>query len=153
MKVSGKYLDNFQSRMYWAAKEGKSLHKMVNDKVVGTTDTTVLTDTTLYYDLVEGEIVFITGFGMALNTNSDTLTLELVSTTQAAGAGSATALSHHFHMATGAAATGAATTHYDIIPPLIVKYSDGARSVTARVTVNDNSAAVTIGWHGFREQE
>lgn len=150
MKVSARALENFQTVAYNAAVDGRSLLKWVDDKVVGTTDATVLTDATLIYNLVAGEMVVITAIAWGLNTISDTLHTTIGYTDEASGAGTYTALTHHFETASGDKKTDIAPGHVDFIPVLVVKYSSGARCITMQVTVNDNTAEVTVGWHGFR---
>ena len=133
-----------------AAIDRRTLHKWVNDKTVGTTDATVLTDATLYYNLVENECVLVTGINYGVLTASDHMHLEVGWTTVAAGAGDFTALSPHYECGTGATVSGKIMLHDDISPPYHVCYASGARSISVRVTVNDNACEITAGWDGFR---
>ena len=153
MKVSGKYLDNLDTRGYHAACDGRALHKFVNDKVIGTTDATVLTDSTVIYNLSEGEQVVMTQAWLNLSTASDNAHMELGSTDQASGAGTFTAYTHHLETATGAANAFGVMQEFSGFPVGVIKYSSGARCVTLRVTVNDNSASVTAAWRGWVEKE
>lgn len=133
-----------------AAINGMKVNGWVNDKVVGTTDLTILTDATLYYNLVDGEAVVMTTFRFGISTNSDNCHYEVGWTTGAAGTGDFTALGGHFEFSTGTAASGSGMSTSQPIPPGVVRYSKGARSITWRVEANDNSCAVAIAWAGFR---
>lgn len=136
-----------------AAIAGMRVGKYVNDKVVGTTDPTVLTDATLYYNLSEGEAVVVTTFRYGISTNSDDCHFEVGYTSGTAGTGDFTALGGHFEFSTGTAASGSRMADIQPYPPAVVRYSAGARSITWRVEANDNSCAVSISWAGFRIKE
>jgi len=133
-----------------AALDGRDLHKWVDDKNVNSTDTTVLTDATLYYNLVEGEQVVITGVAWGIITASDDGHFTIGSTTAVAGGGDYTALCHHMEATTGTAKSTRSIYEEYFDVPIIVKYSSGARSITMRAHVNDTDCNVTVGWHGFR---
>ena len=133
-----------------AALDGRRVGRFVNDKVPGTTDPLVLTDATLYYNLVEGESVVVKTFRYGVTTNSDSAHFEVGYTTGAAGTGDFTALGGHFEHTTGTAASGQGMSTVQPRPPGVVRYAAGARSITWRVTANDNSCAVSISWAGYR---
>jgi len=106
----------------------------------------------IYYNLVEGEIVFITQYRVNLTTLSDSATWELGYTDAANGAGTFRPLTCEYHLATGAANSGIVPAYFVIDPPLRVTYAMGARSITFRVTTNDAGATVTAAYHGWRER-
>lgn len=54
-----------------------------------------------------------------------------------------------FHVYSGAANAGFQGVSLTFNPPGRVRYSDGARSLTARVQTNDAGATITITWHGY----
>jgi hypothetical protein len=125
---------------------------VVNNKTGIGTDT-ILTDATLVYDVRLGERVMITQINYGLSTISDSMHCELGFTDQAGGAGSFTALTSYRHIVTGAAIAGFTDNKEAFTPPRRASYSEGARSVTFRVTANDVAAAITLEWSGWIEKE
>lgn len=134
------------------SREGNALHKWVND-ALNLSTASILPTAGLCYDLNEGEQVFITNVCWGLHTASDSVIVEVVSTTGACGTGVATLASHHFEGATGATPTGKELQCYPIDPPIMVRYSDGARSVSLKADANDDAASVTMAWYGWVEDE
>ena len=57
-------------------------------------------------------------------------------------------LGPHKHVFTGAANTGRTAFDQDIDPPMVIRYSAGARRITFRVDANDATCQITVGWHG-----
>ena len=133
-----------------AAIDKKTLHKWVNDKTPGTTDALVLTDATLYYNLVEGECVLVTGVTYGVLSASDSCHFEAGWTTAVAGGGDFTALSPHYEVGTGTVVSGKITSRDEVMPPYHVCYAAGARSISLRVQANDNACVITAGWDGIR---
>ena len=148
MRVTGG-VNSIGSRIK-AAIDGRALHKWVDDKTIGTTDPTVLTDATLYYNLVENEMVLVTGVSYGINTVSDSGHFEIGYTDAAAGAGTFTAMMGHYEYSTGTVVSGRGTERDELMPPMVARYSAGARSITYRVTVNDTGAIASVSWCGFR---
>lgn len=135
-----------------AARRGDGIHKWVNDKTPGA-DLVVLTDATLYYNIPEGRQVLIYQIYAGIQTVSDSCHFEIVSCTAVAGGGTPTAVTGHYHIFTGANLVGTEDKEREFTPPIIVKYSDGARSISIRVDANDASAEVSCGWMGIVEDE
>ena len=135
-----------------AARLGSGIHKWVNDKVPGDASV-VLTDATLYYNIPAGHQVLITQLFLGIETVSDDCHSDMVSCDAVAGGGTPTAISGHFHIFTGANLVGTEDKEREFIPPILVKYSDGARSISVRVDANDASTVVTTGWMGWVEAE
>ena len=133
-----------------AVLDMKGLHKWVNDKVVGSTDPTVLTDATLYYNLLEGEVVLIYTFEYGVTTNADICHFEIGYTTEAAGAGTFTALMGHYEFTTPAAKTLATGVQITYPVPMRVSYAKGARSISVRCTAGDTSVAVSLAYCAIR---
>lgn len=135
-----------------AARKGSQVIGWVNEKTgIGTN--TILTDAELVYNIREGERVMIGGMTYGLFTVSDSVDLEIGFTDQANGAGSFTPISSHRHVVTGAAIAGFATQKEAFSCARAVTYSEGARSITFRVTTNDAAAEVTLEWVGWIERE
>lgn len=134
------------------ARRGNGLHKYVNDKTAsGSLE--VLTDSTLYENIPEGFQIVIAKMHYDLETVSDDVSFEVVSTDAAQGGGTPTALCGHAHIFTGTANEPASSRDRLFVPPMVVKYSGGARSVTMRINANDSSAVVSCGWMGWIEKE
>ena len=128
----------------------KGVHKWVNDKVVGSTDPTVLTDATLYYNLVDGELVLIYSFDYGVTTLNDDCHFEIGYTSAVAGGGDFTCLMGHYEYTTSAAKTQSSSEQVEFPVPVRVSYALGARSISIRCVANDTSAEVSVAWCGIR---
>jgi len=100
----------------------------------------------IYYNLAEGEIVYIKHIMFALHTASDEIEVELGFTDAANGAGTFIPVTPEWHLATGAAASGSPNPEVDFAVPIRLAYAGGVRSVTVRIACNDANAAVTVGY-------
>ena len=134
------------------ARRGYGLHRWVNDKTPGS-DSVVLTDATLVYNIPAGKQVLITSLNFDLITVSDDVHISLVSCSAVDGGGDATDISGHVHLFTGTTVDGAASKERPFNPPLHVTHTSGARSISMRVKANDAAAVISIGWHGWVENE
>ena len=150
MKVSSQNLANYWSMMLTQVLAGKGVCKWVNDKTPGTTNPLVLTDATLYYNLVAGELVVISCLLYGVLSASDSCHFEFGYTSAVAGGGDFTAVTPHFEATTGTVMSE--RTLQDMSPgtPLVIRYADGARSISVRVTANDNTCVVGCGFQGYR---
>ena len=135
-----------------AAREGRCVDGWINAGT-GYSAQTVLTDTGFVVNVPEGERLVITDFSMALETASDWLHVEFGYTDQVDGAGTFTPITRRFLVKTGSTATLSQPFVSDFTVPLCVKYANGARSFTARVQTNDDSAEVYIGFRGWHEKD
>lgn len=135
-----------------ASRRGYGLHKYVNDKQASGS-TQVLTDATIFEDIPEGFQIVVTKVYLDLETFSDDVAFEVVSTDAVSGGGTPTTLCGHVHTFVGTLPNASASVERDCIPPMVIKYSGGARSVTMRITANDSSAVVSCGWMGWIEPE
>ena len=139
-----------------AVRRGTDIGRWINDKVPGASET-VLTDGPagdqpgIYYNLAEGETVYITQFVYGITTVSDDCAFELGFTDAVNGGGTFQPFTPHRHVFTPAARSGFQDADIQISPPRRVAYADGARSITFRVDANDAACEITCGWHGFRE--
>lgn len=88
----------------------------------------------IYYNLQNGDIVWITQICYGLTTVSDSCTYELGYTDQAGAAGTFTPITVERHIATAVNVLGRQDEDLTITPPLgPLRYSDGIRSITFRV--------------------
>jgi len=133
-----------------AALDGRCLRKWICQKVIGTTNATVVSDAGSFYNLEEGDTVIVVEFTRGLATNSDTLKVAMGYTDQADCAGTFTALTHCYETNTGASNDGNIDIKDEFESPLVASYDrDGARSVCFRLQVNDTSATVSVEWAGY----
>lgn len=135
-----------------ATRRGGGLHKYVNDKGLSGSEE-VLVDVGLYHDIPAGKQVVICLMHLDVETFSDDVAFHMISTTATAGSGDVTTLCGHAHLFVGANANPSASHEREFIPPIVVKYSSGARSVTMMVNGNDSSVVVSCGWMGWIENE
>jgi hypothetical protein len=135
-----------------AARDGRALHKWVNDKTPGAT-VVVLTDVTLYYNIPVGKQVMITQLNFDVATLSDDCHFSLVSCDAVAGGGTPTEISGHAHAFTGNVQAGSFSKERDFNPPIRVRHTDGARSISIRVDANDAALVCSCGWTGWIEPE
>lgn len=134
------------------ARQGSAVIGWVNEKTgIGTN--TILTDATLVYNLRLNERVCIVLMLYGLASGSDDAHVEIGYTDQADGAGSFTPLSSYRHFATGQSLDGFLEQPEVFGMPRACAYSQGARSVTFRVTANDTDAEITLEWSGWIETE
>lgn len=135
-----------------AARRGHGYHKYVNDKT-GSGSSQVLTDATLTLDIPEGWQLLITQMTFDMETVSDDCHFNIVGCSAVSGGGDPTELCGHVHIFTGTAVSSAASKERRFLPPLLVKYSTGYKSVTMRINTNDASCKVSCGYHCWMEKE
>ena len=142
----------------YAALTGNSIIRWVVDKIPGDA-LVVLTDGPsgespgIYYNLAEGEVIVLESTTMQLLTDGDDIKFDLGYTDQANGAGTYHPLIPPLYSSSGVAVVGFSGSQRFMAPPHgVVKYADGARSITIRVDANDNSAKITCSWYGYRWQ-
>lgn len=152
MGISNDQATNPSTQGLAAARRGDALHKWVNDKIPGA-DPVVLNDAGLIYNIPEGKRVVITSIIFSLDSAADSCVFEIGSCDQAAAAGNFTPLSIHFEIYTGQSVDGRSSSVEHFAPPLIVCYSEGARSISVRVDANDAGAVISTGWHGWIEDD
>jgi hypothetical protein len=138
-----------------ATRAGNGVCKWVNELVPGAAEVVVTTAMAplLTYNLSEGERVMITQYCYGVDTVSDDCDFDFGYTDQADGAGTFYPTGPHHHIATGAANQGRESYDQEIVPAEPVAYSSGARCITFRVDANDAGCQVTMGWHGWSENE
>ena len=128
----------------YAALMNQSICGWVNEKVPGAA-LVVLTDAGLIYDIPAGRQVLVTQYCYAVETTSDDCQFEFG---YVDAGGTFRGLGPHKHVYTGAANQGRTAYDQDIDPPMIIRYSQGARRITFRVDANDAACEITVGWHG-----
>lgn len=142
----------FESEMVHVARRGYVYHMYVDDKT-GSGSSQVLTDASLVLNIPDGYQLLITAMHFDMLTVSDDCHFNLVGTTLADGAGDASELCGHCHIFTGTAVSGAESKERPFVPPLLVRYSDGHKSVTMRINTNDASCVISCGFSCWMEKE
>lgn len=127
---------------------GTPVLKRLIGKTLNPATETVLTDSDIIYNLSEGEIFLARMVGFGIHTTSDWAHFEIGATNQANGAGTFTPLSPHWEYHTGTVVDGSATETIQI-PWAGIKYSDGFRSITWRVDVNDTACEFNCNYWGY----
>ena len=135
-----------------ACRERRVVRKYANDITPGA-NLVVLTQPTVVHNLVEGQRVMVRALHFGVLTVSDNCHFEVGWTTGPNGTGTFHPLTAHRHIYTGASVTGRVDHHDDLAPPVCIRYSDGARSVTYRVDANDANCQILCEWAGWWEQE
>jgi hypothetical protein len=140
----------------YATRQGRGVCGWVNEIIPGAAQIVLTTAMApiLTYNLHPGTRVMVVQYCYALETVNDNCQFEFGYTDQADGAGTFYPLGPHKHVWTGAANAGRTAFDQDIgPPPAMIRYSAGARCITFRVDANDATAEVTMGWHGWWENE
>ena len=134
-----------------AARENRDFYRYVNAKT-GIDTAGVLTDVSFLLQLHPNERSVITSFTMYLSTVSDYVTAVFGVTENQDGSGDFTAMTPQYRIDSGAALVqvGPILLHFN--PPLVVNRSDG-QAFTAYVQGNDATAALTLGFLGWVEDD
>lgn len=142
-----------------AALEGRVLSRWLNNKVPGAAIPTILIDGPagdqpgIYYNLLPEDNILISQIFFGINTMADSCYFEIGWTNGTAGTGTFYPLDLRRFVLTAAIGDGTQTFVVDFEPPIqVLKYSDGVRSVTFRVTPNDATCQISAGWRGWRER-
>ena len=138
-----------------AARKGRQIRKFVSATKQPDITAFVSTSANIYFNLTTTRSrVMVTSLVYGCHSTSDNLQVAVGYTTAANGAGTFTALTPDLGFHVAAAHAREEQVWQDLVPPLPVRYTaDSARSVTLRVTANDTSAEVNMGWYGYYEAE
>jgi len=131
---------------------GQAMRKWVNDITPGA-GWSDLNNPGLVYNLQRGDCILIVAVCIGITTVSDSGHFVVCTYDQPDAAGAYTEKAKHLHILTGAAIAGFVDYHHAYTPPLVVKYADGARSVSFRVQLNDAACNIGVGWSGWKECE
>ena len=135
-----------------AAREGRIMCGWANEITPGAA-LTVLTTAGLVHDLVPGNRVMCTQYCYAVETTGDNCQFEFGWCNGLGGTGVFHPIGPHKHVFTEAANQGRTAFDQDMYPAAPVSYAAGARSITFRVQANDANCQITVGWHGWMEDE
>ena len=146
-------IGHMQDQALRAAREGRALHKFLDDDTDVTAGFVVETNALIYYDIPAGKQVVVTTLYAGCGTIEDELTVYIVSCAAVTGGGAATQKMHHFKVANGAKKEGKVYGVRELRVPVVIKYSDSARSVSLAVKGTDTDVTGTYGWCGWVEDE
>lgn len=136
----------------YASRLGRGVCGWANEITPGAA-LVVLATAGLVYNIPAGRRVMLSQYCFAVETTGDNCQFEIGFTDQPNGAGTFTPLAPHKHVYTGAANAGITAFDQVIIPAEPISYAKGARSITFRVDANDATCTITVGWHGWWENE
>ncbi len=135
-----------------AALDGRDRHGNYVNQIPGV-GLTVLTDAGLVLNIPEGYLYVVTSHEISIHTLSDDCLFQFGCCDAINGGGVFHADGHPDYLKSGAAQAVLVTQSHLYIPPLVIRYSEGSRSVTFQVTANDAACAISCGFDGFFMQE
>jgi len=135
-----------------AAREGRSLRRFLSEVTV-TNAYVVSTNAGIYYDIPAGKQVVITRLHIGCETVEEQADAYLVSCAEITAGGVATQLHAEAHDHVGGKKEGTGHIVRTTNPPIVVKYSSGARSISLAVRATDAATIVSYGWNGWLEDE
>lgn len=136
----------------YASRQGRGVCGWVNEAVPGAAQI-VLNTGSLTYNIPEGRRIMVGQYCYAVESINDDCQFEFGWTTAVDGGGTFFPVGPHKHVYTGAANTGRTSFDQDIKPAARISYAAGARCITFRVNANDGAAVITVGWHGWWEED
>ena len=146
-------IGHMQDQALRAAREGRGIHRYLDDDPDVTAAFVVETNAAIYYDIPAGKQVVMHTLNYGLSNASKDITIYPVSCAAITGGGAATQLMHHFKSANSANNLGDVYLIQRLDQPIVVKYSSGARSVSLAVKGTDTDVIGTYGWCGWVEDE
>ncbi|GAG58200.1 unnamed protein product [marine sediment metagenome] len=135
-----------------AARQGRSICRWLEDVTI-TGSYVVATSASLYFDIPAGKQVVIPHAFVGCESANEFMAGYIVGCSAIAGGGSPTQFHHAMHDHVGAGKVGTGHVVEDFIPPLVLKYSEGHRSVSMAVKATDTGTVCTFGWCGWFEDE
>ena len=145
-------IGHMQDQGLRAAREGRDIRRYVSEvKITG--DFVVQTAAALYYDIPAGKQVVVCRTYVGCETALNLIEGYMVGCAAVAGGGAATQINNHVHDHVGDKKEGSGHIIRDNLPPLVLKYSEGYRSVSIAVKATDTNTVVSFGWNGWVEDE
>lgn len=140
-----------------AALEGRTLYRWLNNKVPGVAVPIVLTDGPvddqpgIYYNLSPGDNILISQIFFGINTTDNSCHFEIGWASGAAGTGIFHPLDLKRFVLTADKGDGTRTFTVAFDPPIeVLKYTNGVRSITFRVTPDNATCQISVGWRGWK---
>ena len=143
---------NYYVEMLKAAREGRSVCIWVNDYKPGEGEN-VISMTGSFHNLNPGEQFVLTKVSWALVSISDSAHFVAGYTSEGFCSGTFNPIHHHHEITTGAAKEFSSTEDETFYPPMIMKYSDGAKCIAIQADCGDADVEVTVSICGWVEPE
>jgi len=141
-----------QDQALRAARDGRSVRK-VQDAQTVTAAFVVQTSADIYYNIPEGKQIVVARMKVACETVEEYVAGYLVSCAEVTAGGVATKVSGELHDHVGSKKEGSGHIVRDTLPPIVIKYSSGARSVSMAIKATDAATVVGYGYTGWIEDE
>lgn len=135
-----------------AARTGRTIRRYEIDQTV-TGSYVVQTSSDIYYDIPAGKQVVISQWRVGCGDADEFASAYLVACDAVAGGGTPTQLDHELYAYVGDKKQGKPNVEQDCNPPIVVKYSDGHRSISMAIKATDTNTVVNYGWSGWYEDE
>lgn len=135
-----------------AARTGRDIRRYLYAQNV-TGSYVVQTSASIYYDIPAGKQVVIVHWFVGCNDADEFAAGYLVACDAVAGGGTPVQLGHDLYDYVGDKKQGKSYIQEDLNPPIVVKYSDGYRSVSMAMKATDTNTVVDYGWDGWYEDE
>lgn len=135
-----------------AAREGRAIHRHICGDTV-TAAFVVQTAAGIYFNIPAGKQVVIVNLNVGCEDANEFAATYLVACDAVAGGGTPTQQHAEIHDHVGDKKQGHGHIDDEIYPPVVLKYSDGHRSVSLAVKATDTDTVVDYGWMGWYEDE
>lgn len=135
-----------------AARQGRAIHKHIMEDTV-TAAFVVQTAAGIYFNIPSGKQVVVVNINVGCDDSDEFAAAYLVGCDAVAGGGTPTQFHAEIHDHVGDKKQGHGHIDEDINPPVVIKYSDGHRSVSMAVKATDTNTVVEYGWMGWVEDE
>ena len=135
-----------------AAREKRAVRRYVENTTI--TDAYVVqTSAAIYYNIPEGKQVIVCRVHVGCETPDEFMGGYVVGCDAVAGGGNATKMHAEIHDHVGTKKEFSGHIVKDSNPYLVLKYSDGHKSVSMAVKATDAATVVSFGWNGWLEDE
>jgi hypothetical protein len=135
-----------------AARQGRDIHKHITEDTV-TSSFVVQTAAAIYFDIPAGKQVVVVSLHIGCDDANEFAATYLVGCSATAGGGDPTQFHAEIHDHVGDKKQGHGHIDDEVYPPVVLKYSDGHRSVSMAVKATDTNTVVDYGWTGWVEDE
>ena len=145
-------IGHMQDQALRAAREGRSIRRYLDEQTESNAFV-VSTDAAIYYDIPAGKQVVVSRVHVDCETVEEFAACYIVGCDAITGGGTGTQQHHELHNHVGSKKESLSHPVRNTLPPLILKYSDGHRSVSLAVKATDAATVISYGWNGWVEDE
>ena len=135
-----------------AALEGRDRHGNYVNQAPGA-GYRVLTDAALVLNIPEGQLYVVTSHTVSIHSLNDSCLFQLGCCDDEDGGGTFHPDGHPDFMKSGAAQAVLTTESHEYVPPMVIRSSEGSRSVTFAVTPSGAGTTISCGFDGFFMEE